>query len=88
MGAQTCHTMNMKNETTSMNLSQLAATGTALDLVVADVQGQVKFTKLPTRKPRKGELHADRVGGGGTRWQPSVRAGHANRHLKAGHPAR
>jgi len=76
--------MSMKNN--KANLSQLAAAGTALDLLVADIQGEVKFTKLPTRKPRKADLHANRVGGGGTRWEPSVRAGHANRHLKAGSP--
>jgi hypothetical protein len=67
------------------NLSQLA-TADKLDLLLADIKGDVKFIKLPTRKPKKAYLTADRVGGGGTRWQPSVRAGHANRHLKAGSP--
>jgi len=47
--------MSMKNNK-AMNLSQLAAAGTALDLVVADVQGQIKFTKLATRKPRQHQL--------------------------------
>ncbi len=75
----------MKNNK-AMNLSDLAANGTALELLVADVQGEIKFTKLPSRKPNKANLYANRVGGGGTRWEPSVRAGHANRHLKAGSP--
>jgi hypothetical protein len=44
----------MKNNQ-AMNLSELAAAGTALDLALAEVRGQVKVTKLRTRKPRKGE---------------------------------
>ena len=71
-----------------MNLTQLAASGTALDLTIADVQGAVKYTILPAGKPKKSLLTASRVGGGGTRWEPSVRAGHANRHLKGGDPVR
>lgn len=43
----------MKNNK-AMNLSQLAATGTALDLLVAEVQG-VKVKRLRTRHARKGE---------------------------------
>jgi len=38
-----------------MNLSQLAANGTALDLLVAEVQGEAKVKKLRTRHARKGE---------------------------------
>lgn len=64
-----------------MNISQLAANGNALDLLVADIQGDVKFTKLSTRKPRKANLYADKVGGGSTRWHNST-AG--NGRLKAG----
>ena len=77
---ETCHTNSMKNNQ-AMNLSQLAATGTALDLLVADIQGEVKFTKLPTRKPRKADLVADRVGGASTRWHNSTGG---NGRLKAG----
>ena len=61
-------------------------TATKLDLLVAELQGEVKVTRLAPAKPRKAHLHADRVGGGGTRWQPAVRGGHANRHLRAGAP--
>jgi hypothetical protein len=70
----------MKNNQ-AMNLSQLAATGTALDLALAEVRGQVKFTKLPAGKPRKADLHANRVGGGSTRWH---NAQGGNGRLKAG----
>jgi hypothetical protein len=38
-----------------MNLSQLA-TAARLDLVVADVQGAVKYTVLPAAKPRRSQL--------------------------------
>ncbi len=72
--------MSMKNNK-AMNLSQLAAAGTALDLLVADIQGEVKFTKLPTHKPRKADLVADRVGGASTRWHNSTGG---NGRLKAG----
>jgi len=75
-----CHTNNMKNNK-AMNLSKLAAHGNALDLLVADVQGEIKFTKLPTRKPRKADLNADRVGGASTRWHNSTGG---NGRLKAG----
>lgn len=46
--------MIMKNNQT--NLSTLAATGTALDLLVAEVRGEVTITRLPrkeARRPRK-----------------------------------
>jgi len=42
----------MKNKT---SLSQLAATGTALDLALAEVRGQATVKRLPRRGPRKGE---------------------------------
>jgi hypothetical protein len=73
----------MKNDSMT-DLSALAARGTNLDLLLAEVQGKVKVTKLKARKPAKQYLTADRVGGGGTRWEPANRAGHANRRLKAG----
>jgi hypothetical protein len=37
------------------NLSQLA-TADRLSLEIADTRGEIKFTKLPTRKPRRAEL--------------------------------
>jgi hypothetical protein len=46
------------------DLSKLAATGTALDLALAEVRGEVKVTKLPTRGPRKGET-----------WSPANKGG-------------
>jgi hypothetical protein len=70
------------------NLSKLAATGTRLDLALAAARDEVKVTILPAGKPPKGLATANRVGGGGTRWQPTVRAGHANRRLKGGDPVR
>ena len=46
--------MNMKNNE-AMNLSDLAASGTDLDLTIAEVQGKVTVKRLRTRGPRKGE---------------------------------
>lgn len=40
----------------TFNISELAAKGNTLDLMIAEVRGQVKVTKLPTRKARKSEL--------------------------------
>ena len=58
-----CHTINMKNETT-MNLSKLAATGTRLDLALAEVQGKLTVKRLRTRHARKGEaLNRGQAGG-------------------------
>jgi hypothetical protein len=39
------------------------ATATKLELLVADVQGQIKYTVLPTRKARKSELIMSRTNG-------------------------
>ena len=51
----------MKNKTT---LSTLAATGSALDLALAEVRGEVTVKKLRTRGPRQGETwsHANKGG--------------------------
>jgi hypothetical protein len=54
------------------DLSKLAATGTRLDLAIAEARGEVKVTRLPARKARKGERLAERVGGGGSRWHPAA----------------
>ena len=37
------------------DISKLAATATKLDLALAEVRGEVKVTRLATRKPRRGE---------------------------------
>jgi hypothetical protein len=39
------------------------ATATKLDLLIADAQGSVKYTVLPTRKARKSELILSRTNG-------------------------
>jgi hypothetical protein len=39
------------------------ATATKLDLLIADTQGQLKYTVLPTRKARKSELIMSRTNG-------------------------
>jgi hypothetical protein len=39
------------------------ATATKLDLLVADIQGEIKYTVLPTRKARKSELLMSRTNG-------------------------
>lgn len=39
------------------------ATATKLDLLVADIQGEIKYTVLPTRKARKSELILSRTQG-------------------------
>jgi hypothetical protein len=66
-----------------MNLSILAA-ASATDLLIAEVQGLVKVTRLPRRGPRKGEALANRIGGAATRWQPAARAQRAGRHNRSG----
>jgi hypothetical protein len=43
----------MKNNS---NLTNLAATATAGELALADVQGKVKFTRLPAGKPSRAQL--------------------------------
>jgi hypothetical protein len=47
-----------RKEHTSMtfNISELAAKGDTLDLMIAETRGYVKVTKLPARKARKSEL--------------------------------
>ena len=60
-------------------------TATKLDLLVAELQGEVKVTRLATKKPRKGNLYAAKVGGGSTRWSPAAKAPHdGGSRLKAG----
>ena len=44
-----------------MNLTQLAATGTRLDLALAEVRGEAKVTQLPPAKPKRGQLWAAQV---------------------------
>ena len=39
------------------------ATATKLDLLIADTQGSIKYTVLPTRKARKSELTLSRTQG-------------------------
>ena len=39
------------------------ATATKLDLLVADIQGEITYTVLPTRKARKSELIMSRTQG-------------------------
>ncbi len=39
------------------------ATATKLDLLIADIQGEIKYTVLPTRKARKSELLMSRTNG-------------------------
>ena len=53
----------MKNNQ-AMNPSDLAANGTPLDLLVAQVQGQATVKKLRTRGPRKGETLSRGQAGG------------------------
>ena len=60
---------------------------TTAELNAAIAAGKFKVTRLPVRGPRKGEATANRVGGSGTAWRPSVAAGHASRHIRSGSPA-
>jgi hypothetical protein len=50
----------MKNET-ALNLSKLAATGTPLDVALAEVRGEAKVTRLAPAKPKRGQLWAATV---------------------------
>jgi len=69
------------------------ATATKLDLLVADVQGQIKYTVLPTRKARKSELILSRTNGPRTNTNRRGQAynGHAthaqNAVVEGGHGA-
>jgi len=75
---------NNKGEKT-VNLTQLAANGTQLDLLLAEVRGEARVTRLAPARARKAALFADRVGGGGTRWAPAARAPHdGGGRLRAG----
>lgn len=38
------------------NLTKLAATGTKTDLLLAEVRGEVKVTRLAPAKPRRNQL--------------------------------
>ena len=60
---------------------------TATELNAAIAAGKFKVTRLPVRRPRKGEATMSRVGGAKTAWRPSNRVGHANRHIRSGAPA-
>jgi len=62
------------------DISTLAA-ASSTDLLIAEIQGKVKVTRLPQRKPRSSELVMSRVGGAGTRWSNSTGG---NGRLKAG----
>ena len=74
----------IRSQPTPMNT---LPTMTAAELNAAIASGAMRLTRLPRRGPRKGEATANRVGGGGTAWRPSVAAGHANRHIRSGSPA-
>jgi hypothetical protein len=69
------------------------ATATKLELLVADVQGQIKYTVLPTRKARKSELIMSRTNGPRTNTNRRGQAynGHAthaqNAVVEGGHSA-
>lgn len=57
------------------------ASAPSLDLMIAEVQGLVKVTRLPRRNARRSECVMSRVGGGSTRWNNSTGG---NGRLKAG----
>ena len=60
------------------DFSALAA-GSAMDLLIAEVQGTVKVTRLPARRARKSELVMSRVGGGSSRFYAATGAGRNGR---------
>ena len=59
---------------------------TTTELNAAIAEGKFTVTRLPVRKPRKGEATMTRVGGAKSAWRPSVKAGHANRRIRSGSP--
>lgn len=72
----------MKNNQTNLDLSTLAAQGSDLDFLLAEVNGTATVKKLRTRGPRKGEtLNRPQSGGrpvdmgmgaaGGGQWVPA-----------------
>ncbi len=61
-----------------MDISTLA-TASAADLLIAEVQGLVKVTRLPSRRPRKSDLIMSRVGGASTRFYAATGSGRNGR---------
>jgi len=53
---QNVHYLQTNKNKMTNSISTLAATGTKLDLVVADIQGQIKFTKLAPAKAKRSQL--------------------------------
>jgi len=45
--------MKIKND---MTLTSLAATGSKLDLAIADARGEIKLTVLTPARPKRGQL--------------------------------
>ena len=61
-----------------MTISEIAASSSS-DLLIAEIQGKVKVTRLPMRKARKSELVMTRVGGGGSRFYAATGKGRNGR---------
>lgn len=55
-----------------------AATATKLDLLVADIQGEIKYTVLPTRKAKRSELILSSTKGARTNTNRKGQAGNAH----------
>jgi hypothetical protein len=55
-----------------MDISQLAAKGSTMDIIVAEIRGKVKFTKLPT-------AHGSKSNKPYTTGSIKVRGGHAGK---------
>lgn len=60
------------------DFSTLAA-GSSMDLLIAEVQGAVKVTRLPAAKPRRSDLICSRVGGAKTRFYAATGSGRNGR---------
>lgn len=55
-GGRFCGTLKESKKANHLNLSQLAAQGSKLDLALEAAKGNVKLVKLPTAKPRRAQL--------------------------------
>lgn len=74
----------MINQTNMINVS----TATSMDLLIADIQGKIKYTVLPARRAKKSELVMSSTKGVRTntnrRGQTTPQATHAHRAVIEG----
>jgi len=58
------------------------ATLSNIDLMIAEIQGKVTVTRLPTVKPKKSDLVMSRIGGAKTRFYAATGSGRNGREQR------